>query len=276
MVRARLNRLVAAAGPRRAALEVSDAAPQESAGEAEPRPPETRGDDPSAATPPANPAERLRAALRLSKKHAWAVALLVLVGVVMSSGWALRARAVEVSAPVQVSSPAPGNQGAAQGTPSPTPTPTPAQVTVHVYGAVVRPGVVSVPAPARVRDVIAAAGGLRPDADPAELNLAALVGDGAQVVIGTLTQPRGEVRAQGAASQSETNGAPAPSIGTVLDLNTATVDQLDQVPGVGPVTAQAIVAWRGKHGRFSKVEELREVDGVGPKTYAQIAPHVRV
>ena len=61
-----------------------------------------------------------------------------------------------------------------------------------------------------------------------------------------------------------------------MNLNTATVDQLDTLPGVGPVTAQAILAWREKHGKFSRVQELQEVDGIGPKTYAQLAPKVTV
>jgi competence protein ComEA len=62
----------------------------------------------------------------------------------------------------------------------------------------------------------------------------------------------------------------------VLDLNEADATQLEELPGVGPVTAGAIVAWRTEHGRFGTIEELQEVDGIGPKTYARIAPHVRV
>jgi competence protein ComEA len=65
-------------------------------------------------------------------------------------------------------------------------------------------------------------------------------------------------------------------VGAIIDLNTATLAQLDTVPGVGPVTAQAILDYRTKHGKFTKIEELQEVDGIGTKTYAQIAPHVRV
>ena len=61
-----------------------------------------------------------------------------------------------------------------------------------------------------------------------------------------------------------------------LDLNTATAEQLDGLPGVGPVTAQRILSWRDAHGRFNSVDELQEVDGIGPKTFSQIAPHVRV
>ncbi len=123
-------------------------------------------------------------------------------------------------------------------------------------------------------DALAAAGGLREDADPAELNLAGVLNDGSQVLVGTRTAPRGEVR--------EGSGAPGSGLpGTsttiaVVDLNTATLAQLDVLPGVGPVTAQAILDYRSKHRRFTTVEELQEVDGIGAKTYAQIAPHVRV
>ena len=60
-----------------------------------------------------------------------------------------------------------------------------------------------------------------------------------------------------------------------VDLNRANQSQLEELPGVGPVTAQAILTWRQQHGRFSRIEELQEVDGIGPTTYAQIAPHVR-
>ena len=100
-----------------------------------------------------------------------------------------------------------------------------------------------------------------------------MLADGQQVVIGTARRPAGEVRDQGPPqSDSTQNGSPA----AALDLNRATSAQLEQLPGIGPVTAAAIVAWREQHGRFSRIEELQEVDGIGPKTYARIAPLVRV
>jgi competence protein ComEA len=145
---------------------------------------------------------------------------------------------------------------------------------VHVIGAVVKPGVVRLPQGARVEEVLAAAGGLRGDADPAELNLAAVVSDGTQIIVGTKASPRGEVREGSTSSGSLSTGTA--TVGTIVDLNTATLAQLDTIPGVGPVTAQAILDYRTKHGRFSRVEELQEVDGIGTKTYAQIAPHVRL
>lgn len=160
-------------------------------------------------------------------------------------------------------------------TPSPTATPTPVVVVVHVLGGVVSPGVVRLHEGARVEDAIAAAGGMRPDAAPGQLNLAALVVDGSQIVIGTTASPGGEVRGAPSAGPSGTGGG-ASGTGGLVNLNTATASDLDGLPGVGPVTASAILAWRDKHGKFTRVEELQEVDGIGPKTYAQLAPKVRV
>ncbi len=144
---------------------------------------------------------------------------------------------------------------------------------MHVLGAVQRPGVVELADGSRVEDAIRAAGGLARTADPAELNLAAVVADGAQIVIGTRSKPRGEVRGPGGTSGAA--GGSSGGGGTV-SLNTATLEQLDTLPGIGPVTAQKILDWRNKHGRFTAVSELQEVDGIGPKTYADIAPNVRV
>ncbi|MCC6497382.1 MAG: helix-hairpin-helix domain-containing protein [Propionibacteriaceae bacterium] len=155
---------------------------------------------------------------------------------------------------------------------SPTPSATPLlRVLVHVLGAVRRPGLVELEEGGRVADAIALAGGLTAAADPGELNLAAVVADGSQLVIGTRGKPGGEVRGDGAGAGAGSGSAPAK-----VSLNTATLQQLDTLPGVGPVTAQRILDWREQHGRFNSVTELQEVDGIGPKTYADIAPNVRV
>jgi competence protein ComEA len=146
-------------------------------------------------------------------------------------------------------------------------------ILVHVLGAVSKPGLVTLDEGARVADAISAAGGLRADADPAELNLAAVLGDGSQIVIGAKGSPRGEVRV---GSRNAVPGSGSTTAGVVVDLNSATLDQLDTLPGVGPVLAQSIIDYRTKHGRYTKIEELQEVDGIGSKTYAQIAPHVNV
>jgi len=146
---------------------------------------------------------------------------------------------------------------------------------VHVLGAVEKPGVVSVPQGARVIDAIEAAGGFVLDADPQDLNLAAMLVDGCQVVIGTVAEPLGQVR-QGTGGESTANGSAPTSTASTVNLNHATVEQLDSLPGVGPVTANAILAWRTKNGQFTSVSQLQEVDGIGPKTFAQIQPFVSV
>lgn len=208
------------------------------------------------------PRRSLRA--RITRRHVTVAGLLLLVACAVAGWSVLRARATPVPA---VAPPVLAAPTVAATTPTPKP-----RVTVHVVGAVASPGMVSLPEGARVADAIASAGGMRGDADPGELNLAEPVADGAQVKVGTAAAPGGEVR--GAAAPG--GGGAAGGTGPKVDLNTATAAQLEQLPGVGPVTAQRIVAWREQHGRFSRVEELQEVDGIGPKTFAQLAGSVRV
>ncbi len=142
-------------------------------------------------------------------------------------------------------------------------------VTVDVTGKVKRPGIVVLDAGARVVDAVDAAGGARPGVDLASLNLARLLVDGEQIVVGapaaaTIAPPPG--------------GAPAvPGAPTApVNLNLATPAELETLPDVGPVTAAAIVAWRDEHGGFSSVDELLEVDGIGDVTLEKLAPYVTV
>lgn len=210
----------------------------------------------------------------------WLRAHLAVVGIVAAlalglAGWqVLSARAVPLPT-VGVASASVSSVPAAAASGAGTPATSPKSIMVHVLGAVARPGVVSLPAGSRVADALAAAGGLSEDADPAQLNLAAPVEDGCQILIGTRASPSGEVRGPGSVGGG-TAPAAGTSSGTQLDLNAATQAQLEALPGVGPVTAQKIIEWRTKHGRFTRVEQLQEIDGIGPKTYAQIAPRVRV
>lgn len=128
----------------------------------------------------------------------------------------------------------------------------PASLLVHAAGAVQRPGVYELPAGSRVTDLIDAAGGPTADADVDQLNLAAPVSDGERVYV-----PRvGEVVTVAAA------GAEAPT--GPLNLNTATLEQLDELPGVGPATAQAIIDERDRRGGFTSVDDLLDVRGIGP------------
>ena len=233
---------------------------------------------------------------RFGRLHLGVVCVLLLAAVLWA-GWSmLRARPVALASPVGVSVSAPASAPATDSSPvarspAPTPatasstaaTPTPAAVVVHVLGAVRRPGLVTLAGRARVQDAVDAAGGFTRNADPGELNLAQVLQDGQQVVIGTAKRPAGEVRGSDASggegsdpSGTGRSDGGAASSDAVVDLNAATATQLEELPGVGPVTAGKITAWRTEHGRFSRVEELQEVDGIGPKTYAEIAPHVRV
>jgi competence protein ComEA len=220
---------------------------------------------------------------RLGRAHAGALTVLLVVAVVLTGSRLTAARGHELDtvSATPVLTPAASVS---------SPTPSPVPLRVHVMGAVVAPGVVSVPAGSRVADAIAAAGGLARDADCAELNLAAELPDGAQIVIGTTADPRGEMRTGQAdstgGSGSGTGGSGAGGSGgaatgggtssSTVNLNTATAAQLETLPGVGPVMAQRIIDWRTANGGFTRVEELQEVDGIGAKTYAKLAPLVHV
>ena len=125
---------------------------------------------------------------------------------------------------------------------------------VHVSGAVRRPGLVALPAGSRVVDAIAAAGGTTAKAEEGALNLAARIVDGQQVVV----PERGAASAAAAAASS---GAP----GTPISLSTATAEQLDTLPRIGPAMAARIIAYRDAHG-FASVADLGEVSGIGDKT----------
>ena len=205
---------------------------------------------------------------RFSRIHVGVVSTLLILGLITAGWLLLRARPVAVASPGDVVTVTTSGPTMASATPSPKGA---AKIVVHIFGAVRHPGLVRLPESSRVQDAIDASGGLTRRADPGELNLAQPLSDGQQVVIGTRSEPAGEVR-----DQAGSGTATGPSATGALDLNRANQSQLEELPGVGPVTAQAILTWRQQHGRFSRIEELQEVDGIGPKTYAQIAPHVRV
>ncbi|MBI1378612.1 MAG: hypothetical protein GC157_14195 [Frankiales bacterium] len=145
----------------------------------------------------------------------------------------------------------------------------PDTVVVQVLGQVRHPGLVTLPAGSRVADAVAAAGGLVRGGGSGGLNLARPVVDGEQVVVSADVPTAGAV-APGTPGEGAT-GPTAP-----VDLNSATLTELDALPGVGPVTAGRILDWRAAHGRFSSVDQLREVSGIGAVTFARLAPLVRV
>ena len=134
-------------------------------------------------------------------------------------------------------------------------------VVVHVAGAVLSPGVYSLPEGARVEDALDAAGGALEDADLDQLNLAAPLPDGVQIRVPIV----GEVL-----PAPPSLGLSSPMEGPI-DINRATEGQLDELPGVGPATAAAIVAWRDEYGPFASTEGLLDVPGIGPAKLAALA-----
>lgn len=149
---------------------------------------------------------------------------------------------------------------------APSPQSPSAKVTVHVAGKIRKPGVYLLPSGARVTDAVTAAGGVTRGASTGPLNLARRLIDGEQIVVGA-TSPQTPLGP----------GAPVPDPATaILDLNSATTDQLEQLPGVGEVLAARIFEFRTSRGGFTTVEQLREVSGIGPRKFAGIKPKVRV
>jgi competence protein ComEA len=155
---------------------------------------------------------------------------------------------------------------------------------VSVVGLVHTPGLVTLTPGARIADALKAAGGTTDGADTIGLNMARQVVDGEQIVVG-IAPAKGQPAVLGS-SVSSGSAAPGPP-GTpprpakaapaeVINLNTATVQQLDTLPGVGPVRAAAIVAWRNANGKFTSVDQLGEVDGIGPARLEKLRPLVRV
>ncbi|MDH6245887.1 ComEA family DNA-binding protein [Mycobacterium sp. OTB74] len=162
------------------------------------------------------------------------------------------------------------------------PAPKAEPVVVSVVGLVHKPGVVTLPAGSRITDALAAAGGALGGADLVGLNMARRVEDGEQILVG-ITAPLGAPSSVHSSVGSAPNRTTAPTTTgkasgpkELVDLNTATAEQLDVLPGVGPVTAQAIVGWRGSHGRFTSVDQLGEVDGIGPGRLEKLRALVKV
>lgn len=136
------------------------------------------------------------------------------------------------------------------------------RLVVHVVGAVRRPGLYRLADGARIADALRRAGGATRRADLGLVNLAAPVSDGSQVVVPRRTPPV-PTEADGGAAESGTPTGP-------VHLNTATAEQLDELPGVGPVTAQKIVDYREQHGAFSSVDDLDAISGIGPARLEQL------
>ncbi|EAP98531.1 putative DNA-binding protein [Janibacter sp. HTCC2649] len=190
----------------------------------------------------------------------------------VSRGTSTLSRASPSGSPTTEKSTAGPSPGAATGGP----------VVVHVVGQVVKPGVYRMAAGARVGDAVTAAGGATRTADLGAVNLARVLVDGEQIIVpkpGEVVTPPGAAGPGAGAGSATGSGraggsSGAGSAGGTVSLNSADLSALDTLPGVGPVLAQRILDWRTEHGRFTSVEELGEVSGIGEKLLAQLTPKV--
>jgi competence protein ComEA len=145
-----------------------------------------------------------------------------------------------------------------------------AKIVVDVAGRVVHPGIYRLRSGSRVYDALQAAGGPRQGVSTVSLNLAAPLQDGQQIVVGV----RGGSMAAPVTGPAQPGSAVASSSGAPVDVNTATLEQLETLPGVGPVLGQNILDYRAANGPFASVDQLDEVSGIGPATLAQLRPLV--
>ncbi|WP_405675132.1 helix-hairpin-helix domain-containing protein [Streptomyces canus] len=224
----------------------------------------------------------LQARCGLERRNVVALSVLLVVAAVFAVQhfWTGRTQSVQAPEVVRAAAPfgengasgaggRPGSAGPAVsgGVPN-TAGPAGAEIVVDVGGKVREPGIQRLPAGSRVADALKAAGGVRPGTNTDTLNRARFLVDGEQVIVGGPAAPAPAPGTGGSAPGGGPAAAP-------VSLNTATVDQLDTLPGVGPVLAQHIVDYRTQHGGFRSVDELREVNGIGDRRFADLRNLVR-
>ncbi|MGW4974674.1 helix-hairpin-helix domain-containing protein [Streptomyces mirabilis] len=214
----------------------------------------------------------------LERRSVTALGVLLVVAVVFAvqQFWGGRTQSVRAPEVVRAVAPYGGQSGAVErksaepgGAAGAPPSPagsagsTGPAIVVDVSGKVRIPGLQRLPAGSRVEDALRAAGGVRPGANTEGLNRARLLVDGEQVLVGVPVAVTGPVMGGGSSATGTGGSASGAAPSAPVSLNTATVDQLDTLPGVGPVLAQHIIDYRTQHGGFRSVDELREVNGIG-------------
>ncbi|MFE3590900.1 helix-hairpin-helix domain-containing protein [Streptomyces niveus] len=267
---------LADAGAVRSAASVGAAVPA-------PAPVSAPAPTPAVGEPPGGRRERVWLAVRerlplwvqlrcgLEPRTLAALVMVLVVAAVLAAQHFWSGRPQPVRAPETVHEAVAATEQARDSAPSPGAAPSAStsvskRVVVDVSGKVRSPGVRRLPAGSRVTDALRAAGGVEPGADLTGLNRARVLMDGEQVVVGG-PQPPGQAAAAPGTGAAGPEGAP-------VSLSTATVEQLDNLPGVGPVLARHIIDYRTQHGGFSSVGQLREVNGIGERRFADIEPHV--
>jgi competence protein ComEA len=236
----------------------------------------------------------LQGRVRMSAAHLGVVALVVVGVLGVTAWWVIRAEGGSSAVqpvPVGAAPASPGgptdpftnpsatagsplvpsaapSPGAAPGSAAQSPSPT-SRIVVDVAGKVRRPGIATLPPGSRVVDALAAAGGARRGTRLGTLNLARVLTDGEQIVVGV---PASAGMAASAASAPTAGGAGPP--GRLVNINTASQAELEELPQVGPVTARSILDYRAENGTFTSVDQLLEVSGIGDATLAKIAPYV--
>jgi competence protein ComEA len=209
--------------------------------------------------------------VRWLPQHLRGLWLLFAVAMLLAGSWWLLSR--PRGTPIQVTASIPSSAVPAAATPQDSPVSSTssataaAQVVVDVEGKVRRPGIVKLSAGSRVVDALRAAGP-KPGAVTTSLNLARVLVDGEQLWVGR--RPASTPADPGASSGG------ASSSGGPVNLNTATLSQLDALPGIGPVLAQRILDWRAAHGRFASIDQLKDVSGIGDATFADLQSLVTV
>lgn len=159
------------------------------------------------------------------------------------------------------------------------PLPTPSQIIVQVAGAVLNPGLVTLPRQSRVMNAIEAAGGFLANADQESLNLAARINDGDRILVQDLSARATQQVAAATAASLDPMGknitaTPAPQY--PININTAVPQDLENLPNIGPAKAEAIIAFRQQHGSFKKIEDIQNVTGIGPTIFDRIKDLITV